>query len=200
MTEATIQKELTVSFRKNKETGEQRPSVELVLSIPTQEGVANLLMSEDPKVSGFIVDLVEGSLSDYARRLVGEDLEFSQEKLQALIAEGKFNIETLANLPRSERNSIGKEDLEAFAKDYVLIMPEVTGKSIESVQTAAGLFMERFKRCAGQNDVLTVLKNRLGQFVEAADAEVLGKHERVLTYLTGKVDELLSLEVSADAL
>lgn len=197
---ATTQKELTVSFRKNKETGEQRSSVELVLPVPNQEGVAALLMSEDPKVSGFIVDLVESALSDYARKLVGDDLEFNQAKLDALIAEGKFNIETLATLPRSERNSIGKEDLEAFAKDYVVIMPAVTGKSVESVQTAAGLFMERFKRCAGQNDVLNVLKTRLGQFMENADAETMQKHERVLSYLAGKVDELLSLEVSAEAL
>lgn len=187
------------SFRQNKD-GYKRPTVSLQIQVPDLEGVATLLSSEDPKVVDLVVGLVQDTLTGYVRKFVEDDVDFDQAKFDALVAEGKISIEAIANLPRSERNTIGKEDLEAFAKDYIQYMPTITGKDVKKVQMAAGLFIERFKRVAGDNQILTVLQEQLGQFVEGVSEETLAQHERVVSYLSTKLEELLSLEVSADAL
>ncbi|MND65592.1 hypothetical protein D3C87_601110 [compost metagenome] len=187
------------SFRQNKE-GYKRPTVTLVMGVPSLAGLATLLTSEDQKVQDLLVGLVQDTLTSYTRTFVEADAEFSQEKFDALVAEGKISIEAIANLPKSERNTIGKEDLEEFAKDYVAYMPEITGKDVKKVQMAAGLFIERFKRVAGDNTILAVLQEQLGTFAEGVSEEVLAKNERVVMYLSSKLEELLSLEVTADAL
>jgi hypothetical protein len=187
------------SFRKNAE-GYKRPTVTLAMQVPNIEGVAELLTSEDVKVQELILSLVQDTLTGYTRTFVESDADFDQAKFDALVAEGKISIEAIANLPRSERNTIGKEDLEDFAKDYVALMPGITGKDVKKVQMAAGLFIERFKRVAGDNTILKVLQEQLGVFAEGCGEEVLAKHERVVTYLASKLEELLGLEVSADAL
>ncbi|MCY1426034.1 hypothetical protein D9M71_418420 [compost metagenome] len=170
------------------------------MGVPSLAGLATLLTSEDQKVQDLLVGLVQDTLTSYTRTFVEADAEFSQEKFDALVAEGKISIEAIANLPKSERNTIGKEDLEEFAKDYVAYMPEITGKDVKKVQMAAGLFIERFKRVAGDNTILAVLQEQLGTFAEGVSEEVLAKNERVVMYLSSKLEELLSLEVTADAL
>lgn len=187
------------SFRQNKE-GYKRPTVTLAIGVPSLEGVAALLTSEDQKVQDLLVGLVQDTLTGYVRSFVEADPDFNQEKFDALVADGKISIQAIANLPKSERNTIGKEDLEEFAKDYVTYMPTITGKDVKKVQMAAGLFIERFKRVAGDNNILAVLQDQLGQFAENVSPEVLEKNERVVMYLSSKLEELLSLEVTADAL
>ncbi len=187
------------AFRQNKD-GYKRPTVSLQIQVPDLEGVAILLSSEDSKVQELVVGLVQDTLTGYVRKFVEDDADFDQAKFDALVAEGKISIEAIANLPRSERNTIGKEDLEAFAKDYIQYMPAITGKDVKKVQMAAGLFIERFKRVAGDNQILAVLQEQLGQFAEGVTEEVLANHERVVVYLSSKLEELLSLEVTADAL
>lgn len=187
------------AFRKNAE-GYKRPTVTLAIQVPSLSGIATLLTSEDAKVQDLLLGLVQDTLTTYVRTFVESDSEFDQAKFDALVAEGKISIEAIANLPRSERNTIGKEDLEEFAKDYVAVMPGITGKDVKKVQMAAGLFIERFKRVAGDNNILKVLQEQLGTFAEGVGEEVLAKHERVVIYLSSKLEELLGLEVSADAL
>lgn len=198
MSEVTLI-EKDFSFRQTKD-GYKRPTVTLAIGVPSLEGVATLLSSEDAKVQALIVGLVQDTLTAYTRKFVEDDVDFDQAKFDALVADGKISIEAIANLPKSERNTIGKEDLEEFAKDYVAYMPAITGKDVKKVQMAAGLFIERFKRVAGDNSILTVLQGQLGVFMEGVSEEVLAKNERVVTYLAAKLEELLSLEVTADAL
>ena len=188
------------SFRTNKETGAKRPTFTGKYPVLTAEGVKQALDSADKNVSVLVLDTVNGIFSAYVRGIVDADSEFTQEKLDALINEGKLSIETLANLPKSERNVLSKEDLEALAKDYIKFMPEITGKSKEKVTAAAGLLVERFKRCAGDDNVLKILQEQLGIFIDKAPAEVSTQHEKALTFLATKLDELLSVKVTAEAL
>lgn len=189
-----------VDFNFRTKDGYKRPTVSVELDLPTAEGVATLLGSEDPKVVSLVTDTVAALLTSYVRGFVDADVDFDQAKLDALVAEGKISIEAIANLPKSERSMLTKEDLEAFAKDYMEVMPAATGKSAEKVAAAAGLFIERYKRVAGDNAVLAVLQEQLGVFMEHATPDMIQTHERVLTYLASKVEELLSVKVTADAL
>lgn len=196
----TTSTRVPTDFNFRTKDGVKRPTLTLEYDVPTAEGVAELLVSEDAKVVTLITEVVGALLTGHIRGYVDADLEFDQAKLDALVAEGKISIAAIANLPKSERSMLTKEDLEAFAKDYVAIMPEVTGKSAEKVAAAAGLFIERYKRVAGDNAVLSVLRDQLSVFVDAAGADVLEKHERAISFLANKVEELLSVKVTADAL
>lgn len=180
--------------------GIKRPTVSVEYDAPDVNGVADLLTSSDPKVVALVVETVQGLLTSHIRGFVDADLEFDQAKLDALVADGKVSIEAIANLPKSERSMLTKDDLEAFARDYIAIMPEATGKSVERVTAAAGLFVERYKRAAGDNQVLAVLQEQLATFVEAADEDTLATHARAIDYLANKVAELMSVKVTADAL
>lgn len=193
-------KSLPVDFNFRTKDGYKRPTVSLELPVPTAEGVAELLTHSDVKVVSLVVDTVAAVISSYVRGFVDGDTDFDQAKLDALVAEGKVSLEAIANLPKSERSTLTKEDLEAFAKDYMAVMPEATGKSAEKVAAAASLFIERYKRVTGDNAVLTVLRDQLGLFIENATAEMLETHERAISYLATKVEELLSIKVTADAL
>lgn len=191
---------IQTDFNFRTKDGYKRPTVSLEYDVPNAAGVAELLTSEDPKVVNLVVESVQSLLTQHIRGYVDSDLDFDQTKLDALVAEGKISIQAIANMPKSERSMLTKEDLEAFARDYIAIMPGVTGKSIERVQAAASLFVERYKRAAGDNQVLAVLQEQLAIFVDAADSEVLERHARAIEFLSNKVAELLSIKVTADAL
>ena len=190
--------ELTFNFRTK--DGLKRPSVNIEAILPTAHGLIEVLGSEDNKQKELIVDLVASAISSHIRGYVENDLDFNQEAYNGLLAEGKVDLAFLANLPKSERNTISKENLEDFAKDYIAIMPEVTGKDVKRISSAAGLFVERFKRVAGDNAVLAVLQQQLEVFVEHAPEDVTAKHERVISYLADKLTELQEIRVTADAL
>lgn len=190
--------EQTFNFRTK--DGIKRQPVSVEYASPNAAGLIQLLQSEDAKTIAYLEDLASSALGSHIRTFVDADENFNQEVLEALVAEGKISLEALANLPKSERNTLTKEQLEDFARDYVVIMPEVTGKDVKRVQLAAGLFVERLKRAAGDSNLLAVLTEQLGVFVEHAPEEMLAKHERVCEYLAQKLDELSSLKITADAL
>lgn len=191
---------VSTDFNFRTKDGYKRPTVSVEYDVPSAAGIMELLNSDDAKVVALITETVQGIVTGHIRGYVDGDMDFDQAKLDALVADGKVSIETIANLPKSERSMLTKEDLEAFAKDYIAIMPAATGKTEAQVTAAAGLFIERYKRVAGDNSVLMILQNQLGVFVEAAGDEVVGRHEKALTYLVSKVEELLSVKITADVL
>lgn len=191
---------IQTDFNFRTKDGIKRPTVTVEYDVPNIEGIAELLTSEDPKVVSLVTEAVQGLLTSHIRGYIDADQDFDQAKLDALVADGKISISAIANLPKSERSMLTKEDLEAFARDYIAIMPGVTGKSVERVTAAASLFIERYKRAAGDNQVLAVLQEQLAVFVDAADQEVIERHARAIEFLSNKVAELLSIKVTADAL
>lgn len=191
---------LESSFSFRTKDGYKRPTVVVTYDVPNKEGIIELLQGEDQKVISLITDAVQGLVTSYVRGFVDQDVDFDQAKLDALVAEGKINLETIANLPKSERNTLSKDDLESFAKDYVEVMPEITGKPKEKVELAAGLFVQRYKPVAGKKEVLNVLAEQLSVFIDKAGDELVEKHSKAVGYLADKVQELLSIDVTADAL
>lgn len=184
------------SYRKNKDDY-KRPTVTVSYDAPNAGEIATLLQENaDVKVTNLITDAVQGLLTSYVRTFVDADTEFDQAKLDALIAEGKISLSAIANLPASERNTTSKDDLEAFSKSYIEVMHAHTDKDLKKIQAAAGLFVERFRRVAGDNEILAILQGQLEQYVEFA-GDALAEHEKAVTYLSTKLAELLSIKVTA---
>lgn len=194
----TKQIENTYSFRQNKETGVKRDSVTLKLPVLTAAGIVAALNSGDEKVVSLIEDTISGLVISQVRGFVEADEAYDQTKFDAQADQA--TIEFIANLPKAERNVVGKEALEQFAKDYIAIMPEVTGKSVEKVTAAAGLFVEKFKRAAGDDAVLAILQEQLGIFLENASEEVIERNQLALGYLAAKLQDLLSIKITKDML
>lgn len=198
--DTTKETTVTTQYHFRTKDGYKRPSVEVEYVGPNAEGIVDLLRSGDKQVEDMIVDTVHGLVSSYIKGFVDDDLDFCQETLDALVADGKISLVSIAHIPKADRNVMSKEDLETFAKDYIAVMPEVTGLSLVKIQAAASLYLERFKRASGDHEVLNIIKEQLNVFVEAADNEVIAKNERVISWAIAKLDELLSLKITADAL
>ena len=114
---------IQTDFNFRTKDGIKRPTVTVEYDVPNIEGIAELLTSEDPKVVSLVTEAVQGLLTSHIRGYVDADQDFDQAKLDALVADGKISISAIANLPKSERSMLTKEDLEAFARDYIAIMP-----------------------------------------------------------------------------
>lgn len=200
MSQENTQRVAEFNFNFRTKDGIKRPTVTVEGILPTTEGLIAILQGEDDKQKQLIHDLVASAVQGHIRTFVEADENFGQDQYNELFANGKVDVAALANLPKSERNTLSKEQLEEFAKDYIQYMPEITGKDVKRITSAAGLFVERYKRVAGDNAVLAVLQEQLGVFVENAPEEVTSKHERAIGYLAEKVEELLSVKITADAL
>jgi hypothetical protein len=188
------------NYRANKETKVQRPSVELEVPEITVAAVAGYLQSEVPKVPEFVLESLQSVLNSYIRGFVDADEAFDQAKLDALIAEGKIGFEALANLPRSERNTLTNEELGEFSKFYFNACQTLLGKNEGQATAAAAVFNSRVKKIAGAIPALTKIKGDLEKFIELASDEELGEHSKALQYLTSKIDEYLAEDITADSL
>ena len=186
-------------FRTTK-NGYKRPTVSVEYPVPTVEGLITLLQGEDEKVQKYIMETVQGSISAHVKGFVDADIDFNQDTMNTLVESGQVSIEHIAHIPKADRNVLNKDDLESFAEAYITIMPEATGKAVEKVKAAASLFVNRFKTVAGDQDILAILKEQLEIFMDVADTEVLEENEKVLSWATQKLDELLSAKITADSL
>ena len=191
---------VTSNYHFRTKDGYKRPSVEVEYDAPTAGGIIEILQAGDKKVVDLITETVQGIMTSHIKGYVDEDTEFDQAKLEELVAEGKVSLEHIASIPKADRNVMSKEDLEQFAKDYIAIMPGLTNKDEARVKAAATLFVERFKRAAGDEAVLAILQEQLAIFVEGAPEEIAQRNDKVLNWAVAKLDELLSVKITADAL
>lgn len=188
------------NFRENKATKVKRAAVEIKVPEITVESIAAYLTSEDSKVVSLIVETLQGTLNSYIRSAVEADVDFDQAKLDALIEAGQVGLEAIANLPRSERNTLTNADLEEFGKVYYTLAQELLGKSQAQATAAVAVFGSRVKKIAGNVTALNKIKGDLETFLGLAADEVIEEHVRALTYLTAKIDEYLAEDITADSL
>lgn len=202
MTQVTLASRVDVKFnyRENKETKVKRPSLELKVPEVTIGAIAEYLQSEDAKTVSLVVDTIQGVVTNLVRSYADNDPEFTQEKLDALIAEGKIALEVVANMPRSERNSLTNEELAGFGTVYFKLAQELLGKSEAQATAAVVVFNSRIKKIAGNPAALTKVKGDLESFLEKADDAVVEEHVRSLQYLTSKIDEYLAEDITEDSL
>lgn len=202
MTQVALTSAIGVKFnyRENKETKVKRPSLELNVPEVTVAAIAEYLSSTDAKVVSLVVDTLQGVVTNLVRSYADGDTEFTQDKLDALVAEGKIGLEVVANMPRSERNSLTNEDLAAFGAGYFKLAQELLGKSEAQATAAVVVFNSRIKKIAGNPAALSKVKGDLETFMEKADDAFIEEHVRSLQYLTTKIDEYLAEDITEDSL
>jgi hypothetical protein len=176
-----------------KETGieSKRPSLEIPVPRPSVEGIIAILEAGGKQLDLLMEAVFEVPVSR-ARELINEDENLTADNFPY----DKLTWEAIANLPKAERRGggISKESWEEFAKDYIAVMPGVTGKTAEQVGNASKIFTNRFNSVKFQKPILKLLKAQLAIYTDnSPNAE---QFTDVIEFLNNKADSLLSMDES----
>lgn len=142
----------------------KRPSIKLAIPMPTFDGLLEAL--SDPKMQQYILEILEETVVNAARVQVGDDLTPVNDQDHLDIS--KLTLSFLAAQPRSERRGggIAKEVWDAFGKDYVEVMPAVSGKTAEQIGNAVKILMQKFQPAKSQKPVIAYLREQLAVWYE----------------------------------
>lgn len=176
----------------------KRPTIEIKVPRLSVEGIKFILENANTPQGVKSLDLLYDAIYDVvtarARQLLndtgGESLNSENFPID------KLDWDAIANLPKSDRreSAIPKETWEEFAKDYIAIMPAVTGKKIEQVAMAAKVFLKKFRIGDINTDkiALTLLKGQLALYLTSTTKaeEVMD----VVDWLDKKADALITAE------
>ena len=171
---------------------EKRPAVTLSLPIPTWDGLATMLTTNE-KVVQYVLDMVEEAIKDQAREQLTDSIKpvMRQDELDL----SKLSLEYIASMPKSERQGggIAKEVWEEFSKDYIAVMTPERGA--DKSAKAAQLFLQRFNTVKTEKAVITALRDLLATWVrKTQNAE---DFQEVYTYLDNRASLLLERDSAA---
>ena len=179
-------KEFNFHFKKDK-LGNKRPSVALKLPVPSVEGIVAIL-EKGGKELELLQDAIYDVIRSQAATVVSDDEKVSQETFP----HATVLWSAIANMPKADRRSsaISAELWESFAKDYIDLMPGITGKSVEAVTNATVVYLKKFSIVKTNKDVISKLKDQLALYLEhSKNAE---QFTEILELLICKADSFLN--------
>lgn len=197
----TDAKPFKFGFKKDK-LDNKRATVEVNGPVPSVEGIIAILQA-----GGKGLALLQDAMYDVVRGAIGADVSdderYNQASLDAAVmtfknAAGeevsipKYSWEAIANQPKEDRraSSIDPTTWEAFAKDYIEVMPGVTGKTPEAVTNATVVYLKKFTLVKTNKEVLGKLKDQLALYTEhSKNAE---QYQEILDLLISKADGYLA--------
>lgn len=153
-------------FRKVKDEASgvdyKRPTVKIPLPVPSVEGIIEILQAGGKQLE-LLQEAVSAIIIENAREWINENEAANEDNFPY----AKMSWEAIANLPKAERRGGGipKEVWEAFAKDYIAVMPAVTGKTKEQVEKATKIYLTKFSTCQTDKKVLQLLKDQLAIYI-----------------------------------
>lgn len=156
-------KEIKFNFRKNAELGTKRPSVTLPLKMLTLQGLISILEGGDEKQVNLILETLQTPILEQARTQVDDNETITAETLDS----DKLSWDYISKLEPAARRGGGipKEVWEAFAADYIEVMPAVTGKTKEQIGLAATLLGTKFASIKTNKKVLGFLATQLDLYL-----------------------------------
>lgn len=188
------EKEVKFSFRtvKDEATGleSKRATIEQKIPVPSIEGIIAIL-----EAGGKQLELLQETVADViynrAREILADDEKISEVPVDQL------TWEIIANLPKAERKGRGipKDVWEDFGKDYIAVMPSVTGKTAEQVGNAAKILLNKFAQVKTNKPVVNLLKGQLALYLNSSpNAESFSE---CVEFLVNKADTLLAADEAA---
>lgn len=185
-------KSATFNFKKSKDkdTGIEtvRNAVELAIPYPSVQGIVSILEGGG-KGLDLLIDAIEGIINGQARDLLYADTTLNA----ATFPVDKVSWEHIANLPKAQRRGGGipKETWEAFAQDYVAVIPTAAGKTVEQAAAAAKLLVGRLAAVKTNEPVLMLLTEQLAIYSEATTN--LEEFAEVVDFLVSKAETFMNL-------
>lgn len=184
-------REFKFHFKKD-DLGNKRESVELKLPVPSVEGLVAIL-----EKGGKGLDMLLAAASDYVSAQARSILNENETMTAANFPMEQCSWEFIANMPDAEKKGrgIAKEVWEAFGKDYVAVMPSITGKTAEQVGNAVKLFLNKFQAVKSNKPVISKLKEQLAIYISnSPNAE---EFSDAVKFLSEKADTLLAADETA---
>lgn len=184
--------EVNFSFRKvtDEKTGVdyKRPTVTIPVLKPSVEGLVKIL-----ETGGSGLQLLLEAAADVVISRAREIINESENMTSADFPYDELIWDKIASLPKAERRGGGipKETWEEFIKDYITVMPSLTGKTLEKVENAARNFANKFAAVKTNKKVLGLLVDQLGIYTNGAtNAE---NFLECINFLTEKADKLINM-------
>lgn len=188
------EKDVKFSFRsvKDNDTGleSKRATIEQKIPVPSVEGIIRIL-ENGGKGLELLLEACSDIIVTRARELLSDDEKLTEVPVDQL------DWEVIANLPKAERKGrgISKEIWEEFSKDYVTVMPSVTGKTAEQVGNAAKILLNKFQAVKSNKKVVELLKGQLALYLNSSpNAEA---YAECVEFLMNKADTLLQADEAA---
>jgi hypothetical protein len=180
-------KDFSFRFKKDK-LGNKRSNLELKGPVPSVEGIVSIL-----EKGGKELELLFDCIYDTVRSQIYEKVSENEAYNQDNFPWDSVSWEVIANMPKEDRRSstIAAEVWEAFAKDYISVMPGLTGKSQDAVTNATIVYLKKFAQIKTDKKSLRKLKEQLGLYTETPNAE---QFEDVLTLLGRRADSYLAAD------
>lgn len=167
----------------------KRPTVSLPIPVPSAEGIVEIF-NGGGKGLELLMEAVAAVVMDQAREYINEHDPVNEANFPF----ERMSWEFIANLPKAERRGggISKEVWEEFGKDYIEVMPAVTGKTAAQVELAAKVFVMKFAGATTNKPVLKVLQGQLAMY--AANTTQGEQFAQCIEFLSDKLEKLLSTD------
>lgn len=175
----------------------KRDPLELAIPFPNVQGIIDILEKSDTpegaKQLSLLMDAVESVIVGTARSMITDDPELNVHNFPV----DKLSWEAIANMPKPERSGggIAKEVWEDFEKDYIKVMPEVTGKTIEQVSLAARLLKNKFAPHTTNIELINKLVAYITMYAEASPRAE--EFAACIEFLINKADKLVNADPAA---
>jgi hypothetical protein len=185
-------KQVQFNFKKStdKTTGIEtvRNAVQLAMPYPSVEGIVGILEAGGKQLE-LLQEAIEKVINDAARELLYEDVTLTAGTFPT----SKVSWNAISQQPKAQRRGggIAKEIWEAFAQDYVDVMPSITNKTIEQVANAAKILMGKLAQVKTNEPVLQLLVGQLA--VYADNSPNISEYMECVEFLLNKAETFLNV-------
>ena len=188
---SVVVKPVEFKFKKSvdKATGIEtiREAVQLAIPYPSVEGIVKILETGGKELE-LLLDAMETVVNAQARDILYDGTSLTA----ATFPVDKLCWKFIAEIPKATRRGGGipKEVWEAFGQDYVEIMPQVTGKSLEQIANAAKLLLGKLTGARTNEPVLQLLVSQLALYAEHSPN--FEEYSECVDFLLNKADTYLN--------
>jgi len=183
------------NFRTKEVAGIARKLPQLTVALPVfSVDEIIVALSEEGPVQDFVVGLVSNAVVQAARAQINEFESENPACAEIPASAVKLELLTLAELASSATSgsSIDDADMAAFFADYEAVMPEVTGKSAETIKKHTTIFKAKFSNVKNDKGVLALLLEHLQGWKKSSPN--YNEHAQVFTMLQSKATGYLNKE------
>ena len=165
-----------------------RTPVELAVPYPSVEGIVKI-METGGKGLELLRDSIKDTVDSIVKDILGDEYHLDNTNFPI----EKLSWEAIANMPKAQRKGGGipKEVWDNFIKDYIAVMPELTGRSVGQITNAAKILAVKLSSAKTNEPVLMLLIEQLTVYSDKAPN--FPEFAECIEFLVKKADMFLNV-------
>lgn len=186
--------ETKFNFKEDKKTGSKRDQIVANIPLLTVQGLVQALEAGGKQLD-LVLEAANAIILQQARSILNDYPDITTENFSAKFPQEQLTWEFISNIEPKARTGGGipSEVWEAWAEDYVKVMPAATGKTVDQVAAAAKIMLSKF---AGQfkfnQKVHVFSKEQLGIYLAtSSNAE---EYAPCVDFLLNKIESLMNMK------